>query len=236
MVKNRQFHKFRLRTGILALSFLVAACGGPPLEKGPTDQSEYLIQVGQSVATVGDFNQVLEIAQTAYPLKLAKDNKALGDLKLRVLLQLKEELLILERARELEISVSETEVKQTLQNIQKDYPRDLLEKAFFEHAISPRLWAERLKIKLLMEKVLAREVKAQISITPEDISKYAKEYKKYSRQISAGATETDDIENDIITYLHMQKEQEVYQSWIVQLQEKYPIKVNKTKWEEISHS
>ncbi len=235
MIKG-SLYKYSLRTGILGLSLMLMACGEPGSDRGRIGKDEYLIQVGESIATVADFNQILEISQTAYPPKLSKSVKALNDLKLSVIIQLKEELIILERARELKISVSDAEVNQAVQNIQKDYPKDLFEKAFLEHAVSPRLWKERLRVRLLMEKVVAREVKGQITITPEDISRYSKDYYKYSQHNSPDKADAAGIQNFIIKYLHMQKEQEAYQSWISQLQKKYTIKVNKIKWEEISHS
>ncbi len=229
-------HKYSLLTGILGLSLMLIACGMPGSETERIGKDEYLIQVGKSIATVADFNQILEISLTAYPPKLSKSAKSLSDLKLSVIIQLKEELIILERARELKISVSDAEINQALQNIQEDYPEDLFEKAFLEHAVSPRIWIERLGARLLMEKVVTREVKEQITITPEDISKYSKDYYKYSQLHAPDKADADGIENFIIKYLHMQKEPEVYQSWIAQLQKKYSIKVNKTKWEEISNS
>ena len=235
MIKG-SLHKHSLRTGILGLSLMLIACGEPGSEAGRIGKDEYLIQVGKSVATVADFNQILEISQTAYSPKLYKSVKSFSDLKLRVIIQLKEELIILERARELKISITDAEVNQAVQNIQKDYPKDLFEQAFLEHAVSPRLWKERLKVRLLMEKVVAREVKERITITPEDISKYSKDYYKYSRLNSPDKADAAGIQNFIIKYLHMQKEQEAYQSWISRLQKKYTIKVNKSKWEEISHS
>jgi len=235
MIKG-SLHKSSLLTGIFSLSLMLIACAESGSETGQIGKDEYLIQVGKSIATVADFNQILEISQTAYPPKLSKNVKSLSDLRLRVILQLKEELIILERARELKISVSDAELNQAVQNIQKDYPKNLFEKAFLEHAVSPRLWIERLKVRLLMEKVVAREVKEQIAITPEDISKYSKDYYKYSQLNSPDKADAAGIENFIIKYLHMQKEQEAYQLWISQLQKKYTIKVNKSKWEEISHS
>jgi len=236
MMLKGSLYKYSLLKGILSLSLMLIACGEPESERGRIGKGEYLIRVGKSIATVADFNQILEISQTAYPPKLSKNIKMLSDLKLSVIIQLKEELIILERARELKISVSDAEVNQAVQNIQKDYPKNLFEKAFLEHAVSPRLWKERLKVRLLMEKVVAREVKDQIAITPEDISKYSKNYYKYSQLNSPDKADAAGIENFIIKYLYMQKEQEAYQSWISQLQKKYTIKVNKTKWEEISHS
>ncbi len=235
MIKG-SLYKYSLRTGILGLSLMFIACGEPGSETGRIDEDEYLIQVGKSIATVADFNQILEISQTAYPPKLSKSVKSLNDLKLSVIIQLKEELIILERARELKISVSDAEVNQAVQNIQKDYPKDLFEKAFLEHAVSPRLWKERLRVRLLMEKVVAREVKGQVTITLEDISRYSKDYYKYSQHNSPDKADAAGIQNFILNYLHMQKEQEAYQSWISQLQKKYTITVNKAKWEEISHS
>ncbi len=235
MIKG-SLHKYSLLTGIFVLNLMLIACGEPGSGTERIGKDEYLIRVGKSVATVADFNQILEVSQTAYPPKLSKNFKSLSDLRLRVIIQLKEELIILERARELKISISDAEVSQAAQNIKKDYPKDHFEKAFLEHAVSPRLWRERLKVRLLMEKVVARDVKEQITITPEDISKYSKDYYKYSQLNSPDKADAAGIEKFIIKYLHMQKEQEAYQSWISQLQKKYTIKLNKIKWEEISHS
>lgn len=228
--------KFGRLLTIVCIGMAVGGCSRSGTETGVPAKEAYLIRIGNSIVTLEDFNQAFEIAKTAYPHQVLQDSNAQHDLRVRILNQLKAETLIKERARELQIDVSASEIKKAVREIKADYPADLFKQVFVERAVSRHQWEKRLKMRLLMEKVLAQELESRVAITAEDISKYSKEYQKYGLlqpAIEAGAGDTNAA---VIKFLHMKKKQELYQDWITMLQRKYSIQINQDLWERISRS
>lgn len=201
-------------------------------ESNPDDAS--LIQVRDRVLTVLEFNQAFEIAKTAYPHDLRFERDEFENAQLRLLNQLMVEMIILERAEELGIDISDEEVEQAAAEIKKDYPEDTFEKTLLEFAVPYESWKMRLRNRLLMEKVVESELKDQIAITPEDISNYYKKNFKTQESDSDRAFSRKDINEMIIKHLRRQKSEEAYKKWINELKQKYPIEVNSSQWEKIS--
>jgi hypothetical protein len=85
-----------------------------------------------------------------------------------------------------------------------------------------------------MEKVVARELGDQITITAKDISYHYK--KHYPREHFASGTrdKAENLNEMIIKQLRREKTEKAYSSWLKELQKKYPIEINETKWREIT--
>jgi hypothetical protein len=96
-------YKIIILMGLLWGIFFLAGCA----DSGPEPSDEYLIRVGDSIMTVVDFNRALELAKTAYPHNALKDPVVLKTLQFRLLSQLTEEVMLLERAKEMSITVSD---------------------------------------------------------------------------------------------------------------------------------
>ena len=116
----------------LLVAIALAGCSGSK----PEDPDEYLIRVGDNVVTVLDFNKAFEIAKTAYSHNVMQNPVAFKEAQLRLLNQMTEELILLERARELNISVSDQELDKTIAKIKSDYPDDVFEEVLLEYAVS----------------------------------------------------------------------------------------------------
>ena len=97
-------------------------------------------------------------------------------------------------------------------------------------------WKERLKNRLLLEKVVAKELGEQIEINSEDISKYYEEHYKDDSLTLDSKEISKDISASIMKRLRMKKMEDAYKSWIKKLQEKYKIEINKAQLEKISGS
>ena len=80
-------------------------------------EDEFLIRVGDHKVSVGDFNRAFEIAKSAYPHNLMQETSAYREAQVRLLNQMTEELILLERASELNISVTEEEVEAKVESI-----------------------------------------------------------------------------------------------------------------------
>ena len=105
-----------------------------------------------------------------------------------------------------------------------------------EFAVSYDSWKDRLKNRLILEKVIEEELKNRMTITPEDISEYYQ--KNYQdREEESGASQTsEDINEAIVKQLRRQKAENTYNSWIEALKGQYEIEINTVQWEKITGS
>lgn len=228
MIRNT--YNFIILMGVALMALVLAACANPD----SMDEKEYVIRVQDRVLTVFDFKKAFEMAKTAYPHNVMQDPVALRESCLRLLNQLTEQMLIMERAQELGIETTELEVEKTISDIKKDYPEDVFEQTLLEYAVPYNVWEEGLKKRLLIEKVVNEELSEKITITPEEISEYYEGYYKGDGLTSDLKDRSKNINEIIITNLRRKKLEEAYKSWIKQLQKKYTIEVNKVQLEKIT--
>ncbi len=218
--------------GSLLLLYGFAGC----MNSESTGDDEYLIRVSDRVLTVLEFNQAFEISKTAYPHNLRHEPDNFKKAQLRLLNQLMVEMIILERAEELGIYVSDEELEKAVADIKQDYPEDTFEKTLLEFAVSYGSWEARLRNRLLMEKVVDRELKNQIVITSEDIAKYYEKNFMAQAPNMESTTKMGDINEMMIKHLRQEKTEKAYKKWIKELKQRYPIEINSIQWERISGS
>ena len=204
------------------------------MNSGSNPEDENLIQVRDRILTVLEFNQAFEIAKTAHPHNLRFERDDFKNAQLRLLNQLMVEMVILERAEELGIEITDEEVEQAAAEIKKDYPEDTFEQTLLEFAVSYESWETRLRNRLLMEKVVDSELKDQIAIKPEDIANYYKKNFKTQAPEKDQAANLTDINEMIIKHLRREKTEEAYKKWITKLKQQYAIEINSSQWEKIS--
>ncbi len=214
---------------VIMKAMLLTGCTDP---RSKGDEA-YLIRVGGSIITVPDFNKALEIAKTAYPHNSLQNPDATKAIQLRLLDQMTEEAIFLERARELDISVSDDEIEKEIAKFKGDYPDDVFEKTLLENAISYNSWKKRLKARLIIEKVVKNDLEEKITITPEEIKKYYEENYK-NKNIKPDSVE--DPEELIIKRLRRKKTEEAYNDWIKEIQKNYTVDINQEQWKKITGS
>jgi len=150
----------------LVILCLISGCSG----KGSTSaQDQVVIRVDDCVLTLAEFNEYFEPIRMSCDKEEAKNSVALQDARLSFLLQLVEEMIILRRADELQLHVSPQELDEAVRDFQEDYPESGFEHLFLKQAISFEAWKERLKKRLLVEKVIRIELLKEVSITPQEI-------------------------------------------------------------------
>lgn len=218
--------------GSVLLLYVLAGC----MNAGSNPENEHLIRVSDRVLTVLEFNQAFEISKTAYPHNLRHEPDNFKHAQLRLLNQLMVEMIILERAEELGLTISDEEVEAAVADIKSDYPEDTFEKTLLEFAVSYESWEARLRNRLLMEKVVDRELKDQIVITAEDIAEYYEKNVKSQKPEMDSTTKMEDINEMIIKHLRQEKTEEAYKIWIKELKQRYTIEINSIQWEKISGS
>jgi len=219
-------------TALLLLAAIAGCSGSEQAAKG-----EFLIRVGEAVITEVEFNKAFEIAKAAYPHNIMQNPEDYREAQIRLFNQMTEELILLERARELNISVSDEEVEKSIARIKADYPDDeVFEQTLLEYAVSYKTWKKGIKTRLLMEKLVEQELKDQIVITPAEIAKYYKENYGHDKQKPGPAENSKEIDEIIIKHLRRKKTEKIYRSWIEEIQKRYKIEINQKKWEKILSS
>jgi hypothetical protein len=199
---------------------------------GSTD-TDYLIRIGERVVTAADFNKAFEISKTAYPHSLLNNPDETKKAKTRLLNQLTEELILQERARELNITVTDTEVEQAIADIKDDYPENEFEQTLLEYAVPYKEWKKGIRNRLLMEKLVEAELKDQIVITPADIARYYEEHIKDDPQQPGLTNRPNDVDEKIIQLLRRKKTEIAYKAWIDRIQKQYTIDFNRALWEKL---
>ena len=84
-----------------------------------------------------------------------------------------------------------------------------------------------------MEKVVARELGNQITITAEDISYHYKKHYPQEHSQSGAGDKADNLNETIIKQLRREKTEKAYSTWLNELEKKYPIEINETQWRQI---
>ena len=219
------------------LKILVLCCFGGSILMGrgctgsnPENENRYLIRVGDHVLTTLDFRTAFEIAKSAYSHNEMQNRAALKAAQSRLFNQLTEELILLQRADELDIFITESEMDAAVSRIKKDYPDSVFDEMLLENAVSYATWKKRLKIRLLMEKVVEEELKDKVSITAKDILSY---YETHYRLKPQAEKDGEDINARIVDELRRKKAEDAYRAWIKKLQDRYPIQINTEQWDRV---
>jgi hypothetical protein len=184
--------------------------------------------VGQSVVTVAEFKRAVEAAgEEAFPGEEAISPSAMNDLRVRILNQLTDELIITQHAKQLGIHVTNEELEGSIAKVKADYPDDTFEKTLLENAVSFQSWKKEMATRLLIDKVIDKELVDRVEITSQDISKYFQAH--YPDGVPEGE-DADQINKRIVQHLRQQKAEKIYQPWIENLRKAFPVDVHEQRW------
>lgn len=231
------FGRIRLRKifcmiGSILLLLPLSACDQPEADLG----KEELVRVADRVVTVLDFNNAFEIAKIAYDDNIKDQPEDLRQAQIRLLNQLTVETVLLERAEDSGVNITEAELEKAVSAIKSDYPEGEFEKTLLEFAVSYDAWEDRLRNRLIIDKVIEEELKSRITITAEDISEYYQKHYQGREEESGSDQTSEDINETIVKQLRRQKAEEIYNSWIEELKGQYTIEINSDSWEKITGS
>jgi FKBP-type peptidyl-prolyl cis-trans isomerase (trigger factor) len=214
----------------LWVGYTLAGCSD--VKQKQTD--EYFIKLKYRIITVADFNKAFEIAKNAYPQNRIQQPDVVREARLRLIQQMTEEIILLERAEELGITVTDSQVEKAITDIKSDYPDNIFQEILVEYAVPYRSWKEGLKTRLLMEKVITQELGDKVEITHDDISKYYEEHFKDDNSSPDVKTVSKDVNSIIIKILRKEKMEQAYTSWIKNLKNKYAVEINKKELEKLT--
>jgi len=218
------------RRGFLLLASLVIVAVVACSEANQAEETVFLIRVQESVLSPLAFKKAFEIKKGAYSHNEMTDPAALKEAQFRLLNQLVEEMIIVQRAQELNIKVSPSELEAAEAEIIKDYPKGAFEQVLLENAVSYQNWKERLKVRLVVEKVIEQELKDSVHISTKDILDYYASH--YGVDLDFDV-KPNDINSVIVKRLRREKAENAYRAWIERLRKKYTVEINKAEWEKI---
>ena len=215
-----------------ALLLAAAACSQTD---SPSLHEAVLIRSDKQTVTRAQFERAFEAARIAYSDERSVHPRVLANARLRLLHQMAEELIVNRRAEELGIVLEETELDAAIEQIKQDYPENAFDQMLLESAIPYSLWKERLRERLLMEKVVDRELVQSLEITAADIEAYYKAHEKNLAARTETSPETD-LERYIVEQLRRQKVEAAYPQWMEGLRQRYRVEINWELWEQIQPS
>jgi len=164
----------------LVILCLIAGCSN---KSDTSAEDQVVIRVDNRVLTLAEFNEYFEPIRMSCDKEQAQNGVTMREARLGFLLQLVEEMIILRRADEIRLNISPRELDDAVRDLQKDYPEAGFEYLFLKQAISFEAWKERLKKRLLVEKVIRKELLKEVSVTPQEIKDY---YDKHWKEWSHG--------------------------------------------------
>lgn len=204
---------------------------------GPSEAERteaYLLRVGNRTITVRDFLQAFELAKTAHPYTADPGAAALQEARRQLLNEMTAELAMLNRAEEVGLSISDAEFEAAIAAIRADYPPGVFEQTFSEAAVPFEAWKQRMRSRLLLEKLVEAELGPRIRITREEVAAY---YDRHYRG-KAGAADSEEkfrkLKETMVADLRRKKIEEAFGDWIDSLKEKYTVDVNPQLWAELS--
>jgi hypothetical protein len=99
-----------------------------------------------------------------------------------------------------------------------------------ESAIPYSLWKERLKARLLMEKVIERDLAESLVITAKEIEDYYKAHEEEFTVDKETPPEAD-LKHHIVERLRREKVEAAYPKWMEGLNDRYQVEINWELWE-----
>lgn len=215
-----------------ALLLTAAACSQTD---GTSPHEAVLIRSDKQTVTRTQFERAFEAARIAYSDERSVNPRVIANARLRLLHQMAEELIVNRRAEELGIVLEETELDAAIEKIKQDYPENAFDQMLLESAIPYSLWKERLRERLLMEKVVDRELVQSLEITAGDIEAYYRAHEKNLAARTEASPETD-LERTIVEQLRRQKVEAAYPQWMEGLRQRYRVEIDWELWERIQPS
>ncbi|NOY87052.1 MAG: hypothetical protein GXP52_07095 [Deltaproteobacteria bacterium] len=171
---------------ILSIFLLAALAGGifflavnrpeSPLPAGPAEKP--VASVNGQVITIEAFQAKFDRFANRLHLPWKENAAAAKELKMSFLNKLIETELLLQEARMRNLTVTDDELNREINLLKEDYPKDTLDEALTQIGMKLDEWKADRKEKLLIDKVIEKEVDSVIHVSDDDIKEYYDSHKK----------------------------------------------------------
>jgi parvulin-like peptidyl-prolyl isomerase len=157
--------------------FFLCACQG-------SDTSTSIATVNGKGISLEEFQERLAGA-SGLPTGIAHLKPEDADhLREEILNRLIDEKILLLHAEERSLTVSDEELQKKMEEIQEGYSPGGFEKALEMQGIHTDIWKETLKVRMILEKLIASEVNAGVSVSEKEAKDYYDSHKKeYTQEI-----------------------------------------------------
>ena len=211
---------------IAVLGLWPVGCTDPP-----SQQAKTLIRSGDATVSLAQFERAFTTARIAYSDDGKIDPVLLQEARLRFLHQLVQEVIMARRAAELGIVVDDDALKAAVEKIKADYPEGEFDKMLLESAIPLTLWQERLRARLLTERVVQADLIDSMVITAQEIETY---YRKNTAlfQVDEEKTVSDTLKRRIVAQLRREKVEKRWPEWMEGLKARLGVDINWELWEQ----
>ncbi len=188
-------------------------------------EKAYIARVGDRLLTAWEFKQAFEVAKVAYPGDIDRDPEFEKKAQIRLLGELIEEMILLQEADRLNIGLTDADLEQAVAKIRGDYPQGAFEETLLKNDLSYHVWKERLKNRLIVERVIDQALTAEIRVSEEEIIQYYHgDHIGYDRIMNKDGISA--INESVRRHLRRQKSEQAYWAWMESLKSKYSIEIN----------
>ena len=194
-----------------------------------------LMKTGERAITVDEYRRDLNIYRMATGANADDDPAAEREIQLRFTQQLLDQLVLLEHARAMGIVISDRELDEEVQALQRDYPDDVFEQLLLENAVTLEEWKASLRIRLTIERLIQQELEAHSRISEEDVAQFMTRLRRNGSENDADPESDSAAPSDkaIVDQLRRSKMENAYAEWIADLKRKYPVEINQKALNEL---
>ncbi|MFA5324179.1 MAG: peptidyl-prolyl cis-trans isomerase [Smithella sp.] len=171
--------KLTVRRGLfyLFLSFLIIACD----RMNDIFPRPYVASVNSSKIYLDEYQSRIDKKVRLVPENFLNQSDYMKKFEQEVLDGMIMEKLMYLRARDLNISVSDSELEDKIKEIKKDYDEDFTS-LFAQGNIDYEKWKEEFKNELLLQKLVEKDVNAKIKISEDEIEKYFEKHRGHYKR------------------------------------------------------
>lgn len=152
-----------------------------PLSAYPEVINKVVAVVNDEVITQQDIDQLLAVLYAQFSQSYKSDVviKKMEEAKKDILNQVIEDKLVLSRAKELGLKVTDAEVDDKLNSVKSGFPSEKeFEDTIASQGITLAVLKDRYKDQIMMKKLVDYEIKAGISVLPSEISGYYEKHRE----------------------------------------------------------
>ncbi|MBU2488938.1 MAG: SurA N-terminal domain-containing protein [Proteobacteria bacterium] len=212
---------------MVVLLFL-AACSAPP---APLDL--VVARVGETSLSLADFESRFLISRMGGDPEELAEPESRNLARKKFLAQLVEEMLVLERARELGIRPDPARLEKAVADVSEGYPPGAFEGVFARQAVRESAWMRALECRLLVEELIGREVEPKVQVADEEIAAFLeRKMDVYALTSSFEPPPESQAQWEAAgRELFRQKKEDAYRKWLSELKERYVIEIHRERLE-----
>jgi foldase protein PrsA len=164
---------------VTILAAVAATCIGvayfifrPETPPPPPPKVKLVAEVNGKPLTAELFNERYSRFTLRFHVSVAQSPTAVNELKLGFLNKLIETELLLQEAELRGLSVSDEELNLEISHLKEDYPKDTLDEALERIGLKLEEWKKDREEKLLIDKLIKKEIDSVIHVSDEEIRKF----------------------------------------------------------------